>query len=607
MYMKNQVLLILGLLIVSFAAAQETADFSYSLGNNIFNNQGINEFSIDPASGNIAVLSSNRFTLLGKGGQSIVEQSLVNKVAEEIRFLTTEKDKENNYFNKVFLDEGSGFLVLPSDDVVVVLDWNSTKNVIVAYRISSGEKLWETEDIQYAKSLEQSLMEAAALTAASKLNSVTPLSANIATDFLLYDMQLADRSRYTLSMGAAAFVTPIEGRSEFLIKSGREQVLIDALTGQEKWRFSDFNMIVAFSKYLPDRDEVFLVHNNPALLGKNANKLVTVLLDMASGEERLRIVPEGAFSNDQVRIIDEKLVLGLKGLEVYSLEDGQRILNTLGWKDQKAQKSSAFGQFLASQQSATPAPTSFIGSQYEDSFVYTGYLVDITGTYKNPLSPGITTKATLAKYNIQGMIPDPEPIWKRKVTGYLGNVIQLENELIAARIPNIGKESWFIVDKGSGKVKKELKFKSGGAYIAPLFQDNLIFQAFKRSVAIVDQQTWKIIKEVDLKKLNIGRCYFMREAGDQIAIVGKEGVSWMNADGSIDHTVTIKNAKGIQIDEEVAIMYDARTAYLISLKDQQIREIEKGSPLVGDTRLMYSPEARRVLRIAGRTLYGYNF
>ena len=283
----------------------------------------------------------------------------------------------------------------------------------------------------------QSLAEAEALTAVSKLNAVPPISADIANEFLIYEMQVGDRSRYAMSMGAGAFVTPIEGRREFLIKSGKEQVLIDALTGVEKWRFVDFNMIVAFSKYLPERNNLFLVHNNPSLIGEIANKLVTVMLDMDSGKEHLRIVPEGAFSHDQVRIIDEKLVLGLKGLEVYSLQAGERILITLGWKDQKAGRSSGFGKFMAGQQSATPEPTTFVGSLYDDPFVYTGYLVDITGTYLNPLTPGITTKATLAKYNIQGMTPDPKPIWKKKITGSLENVMQLENELIIAKIPSI--------------------------------------------------------------------------------------------------------------------------------------------------------------------------
>ena len=100
----------------------ESADFEYMLSRNLVGTGGINEFFIDPASGNIALLSNKRFSLLEKGGEPIVEQSLVDKAATEIRFLTSEKDKENNVLNKVNLSEGSGFLILPEHNVMVILD-----------------------------------------------------------------------------------------------------------------------------------------------------------------------------------------------------------------------------------------------------------------------------------------------------------------------------------------------------------------------------------------------------------------------------------------------------------------------------------------------------
>ena len=110
-----------------------------------------------------------------------------------------------------------------------------------------------------------------------------------------------------------------------------------------------------------------------------------------------------------------------------------------------------------------------------------------------------------------------------------------------------------------------------------------------------------------MKKSDIGRAYFLREAGSSIAIVGDEGIAWMDTEGDIERTVNVKNARGFQLDNNNAIMFDNRTAYLISLDSKVVREIENGSPMIGDNILLYSPEAKCLLRVTGGRVYGYNF
>jgi len=599
--------------LLQVAPAQESADFKYILDAN-----EIREYSIDPISGNLLLLSDEEFIILNQlNGEIRLKQSLLTKVGRFNRFASRPSNDRaaRSFIDNIKLDEGAGFLAYPEEDVVLLLDWNSTKNAIAAYRISDGAELWNTSQYSYAKGLLRSLAEAAILSGVNRISASTPFSVDVAADFLVYEMQVGGKATFSMSQGASAFVTPLEGRSEFLLRTGKEQVLIDAKSGQEKWRYNDFNLIVGYSKVISKKNAVLLVHYNAGMLGENANKLVSVLLDLDSGSEILRIVPESLFSIEHTRVIENKLVLGLQGLEVYDLNSGERLINTLGAKSKSANESSGFGKFVASQQASDESasdPFNFVGSAYEDSYAYSSFTADLTGTYINPVAKGsLGQKSTIVKYDLANVESNQKPVWQEKVTAGMWNLEVLDDELVVVRKPSVGKESWIILDKETGKELNEIKMGPGlGLNMGPesVFMENLAFKATKKSLFIVDSKSWKEKAEIELKDLKIGRPQFMRKTADHLIIIGEAGLCWIDSEqGTVTKTYTIDKARGTQLAEDHAVLFDNNTAYLASFRDQQVREIPQGSPMLADTQLLYAPQAKFLLRITRNRVYGYNF
>lgn len=611
--MRNILIFILSTFSLSNVYSQESADFKY-----VLDASEVREYAVDPNSGNLLLLTDSEFVILNRlNGDPYLDQKLAPKLGKMNRFGTrpTNDRAARSLIDNIKLDEGSGFLAYPAHDVVILLDWNSTKNIITAFKISDGQELWSTTNYSYAKGLLRSLAEAAILSGVNRITSSTPFEVDIAADFLVYQMQVSRKAGFSMSQGATAFLTPLEGSSKFLLKSGKEQILIDATTGAEKWRYNAFNLTVGFSKVIPQKNAVLLVHYNAGMLGENSNRLVSVLLDLETGEEKIRIVPESIFAIEHTRVIENKLVIGLQGLEVYDLNTGDRIINTLGSKKKAAKESSKFGQFVASQQATGEAasdPFNYVGSAYQGPFVYSAFTADLTGTYINPVSKGsLGQKSTIVKFDLRAADANQKPIWKEKVTAGLWDLEVREKELVVIRKPGVGKESWIVLDKETGHEINELKMGTGlGLDFGPesIFGRHLAFKALKKSLLIVDIKNWKQKAEIELKDLKVGRPQFMKKTTHHLVVVGTSGLCWIDAEeGKVTKTYTLEKARGIQMNDEDAIYFDDRNAYLVSFEDQTVTEFLNSSPMIRDNQLLFAPEVDCLIRISGNKVYGYNF
>jgi hypothetical protein len=85
--------------------------------------------------------------------------------------------------------EGAGFAVFPEENKLLILDWNADKNYVKVFDLATGKMVWDTDQYQYAASLEQMIARALVQAAAQQAVQTAYLSsASFADDIFLQAM-----------------------------------------------------------------------------------------------------------------------------------------------------------------------------------------------------------------------------------------------------------------------------------------------------------------------------------------------------------------------------------------------------------------------------------
>ena len=451
--------------------------------------------------------------------------------------------------------EGAGFAVFPEENLMLMLDWNSDKNYVKVFDMESGKMIWDTDQYQYAASLEKMIARALLQAAAQQAVQTAYLSsASFADDIFLQGVsgvmsqqayETARQSGYA-TFSAAAFVTPMEGTGKVLLRSSGELVALDMETGEEQWRFDDFPLVVGFHRMLDD-DRILLVNNNSNILQKEGGARTSVVLDVNTGEELLRFDPKTSFKYDRTYVLDDKLVMASEGLEIFDLNTGERLVYTLQKEKKDAEDASSFGKFLAQDDGAAESQDApqYVGSFFNGNYVYTTNAFDLTGTTVLPAQVGLTSKINIAKF-------DPytaERLWMHEKIS--GSIVDLpyanEDDVVLVKDAAFGAPRWLIIDAASGELKKEMKMESGYAFRAgpsTIWNDDVAYYADKDGIFLYNTKSWEQEKFVNVDEMDIGKMQTMILHDHGLLLICDKGVVFLDNDGSSLGKEEIKRIKG---------------------------------------------------------------
>lgn len=542
---------------------------------------GQKEFYISEDGERIIFLTDRVFQIRdGSDGSLLSSGDLLPKRKKLMNAISFDgNDVVSDAANNFDFAEGAGFAVYPEENMMLMLDWNSDKNYVKAFDLENGKIIWDTDQYQFAASLEQMIARALLQSVAQRAVTTAYMnSASFAGDIFLQGVsstideqayETARRSGYA-TFSAATFVTPLEGTGKILVRSSGELIAVDLASGEEQWRFGEFPLVVGFHRMLDD-ERVLLVNNNRNILQKEGGSRTSVVLDVNTGEELLRFDPKTSFMHDRTYLLGDHLVMASEGLEIFDLNTGKRLVYTLQDEDKDPEKASSFGKFLGQEDGADSGGASaYVGSLYDGRDVYTTYARDVTGTTVLPAARGLVTKINLAKF-------DPlsaERIWlQEKIASSIVDIpFANQQEVVLVKDPAFGAPRWLIVDAESGELKKEMKMASGYAFRAgpsTIWNDDVAYYADKKGISIYSTSSWEEENFVDIGDLGIGKMQTMVQHQDGLMIVCDKGVAFLDENGGLLGRQEIKRIRGAAWNNRHCLVFTKKDTQVLSMEESK--------------------------------------
>ncbi len=460
------------------------------------------------------------------------------------------------------LKESSGFFAFEKQNTVVFLDWTLDENRLTAFDTKTGEQLWSSTEYRFTPGSDKQVTSVLASIAVSSAVSNAVPTSGMSASGVYYSVDMDYFKGAHGSDNAGAFITPLEGTGSFLLKAGDVHHCIDIRTGEQRWKYDDYDVNIAEHHMMPDENLVALVNFNPSYFAKSDNYVI--FLDTETGEEKYRIEHLNNYVENRTHILGDRLILDYYGLEIFDIKNEERLVLSIDEKVVKANNtvSSLFGSDDGQKSKTSMVMPSAIGEEV----VYTA--TSKMGRRVYPASAG-SRNVKLHAYNIK----TGEKMWSSKELDKGSHPVELAGgQVIMKRQKGLNKHIFFGVDTQSGQVMgatdkiKQYLMRNDAGYV---LMDNSVLFSGKRGLYLYDLSTWKELDEIDVKKAGIGKLQAMDVTDDGLFMIGDKGIAFYDEKGDFTGNVAIKRIEGSVWSDEVIIVFTKKEAEAVDLQQQK--------------------------------------
>lgn len=533
----------------------------------------LTEFEISPSGNHLMMLTSENVKTLDKSGKLIFDHQCVPKTNSKSSIASDLIGGQiGNMISNIRLDEGNGFWLFEEDNLIILLDWNLDKNVIMGYDLSTGEKLWETDKYRYTPGKDKQLGLVLAATAASAVASQSFSIGTALAEEAFKSVQTEALSREGVgSQRAGAFITPLPGTGDFLLTHSEGISSINKKTGVENWTYDKRPLKIGEAKVLKDYNEIMLVNYNPKALTDSKTNFspnyfikqgYLVRLDADTGEENAKIDFKGSFDQNRIYILDDIYILDYFGPEAYDLDTNELVYEAISKEtyeeDKKVKAVKLEKDWIRPSKSV-----------FDNNHIYY-------------LRSDFTTKG---KWIYAHDIRTGEKVWQTKELDDSAGIADLTDETLLVKEFGIGKNLFSNIDKSTGeilvgpvKVKQPLLVDDRKPWL--FTTENHLVHNGKR-LYFLDKETLEEEKDLKLKKAKIGDVYTMDLVSSGFIMVGEKGVAFYDKAGNFKSNIDIKNVdRALWTDEYMLVMtqgnlFKPGNIHMINIKNQnKVDEME---------------------------------
>jgi outer membrane protein assembly factor BamB len=525
-------------------------DFEQEIQRYMPTDEYVLETYISPEGDFAAILAPTRFYLLGANGEVLVDRELSTKSVQSVR----------GQSGGILPEQGSAFMVMPEAGKIVLLDWTVRDQDIEVYDVTTGNSLWTTSDYRYTNT-DSEMGEKMAMDAlGGLLESKTDMNVEEVENELRMDHFVADTAGVFMTRQAISILAPAESTDGFLLRIEEGQAMFDASTGEKRWEYTDFPLVVGAYLELPDRGEIVLYNRNDNVTGENSSKNTTIILNLETGEERLRVEPVDPVYTGYMKERDGLLMLDFENFTAYDLETGETVIQTSTPVEQ-----SKAGQFLSSQQDVgidylweSPG----INSLVTDSHIYTAYMKSGESVY--PASRSLGSKNNIAKYDLQ----TGEQLWEAEnVLDGLQAIPSEGGDYVFAKKVGWSKQVWYALDRQTGEVAKEVDLDKGMS----VWKEGIVMLAGKKELQIYNYDDLNTPARIhDYKELQTDDVEFLYDLSPGAFGVGKEGVLWLDDYGQIQEQLFTDKVETHFVADDYAVIVNKKLIKVIDLQEQYV-------------------------------------
>ena len=549
----------------------------------------LTDFEIAPSGDYVMMLNAENVQTLDKKGDVIFDYQCVPKSNNSASLLSNFVGGElGNMISNVKLDEGNGFWLFEEDNLIVVLDWNLEKNLVMAYDLDSGDKLWETDKYRYTPGKDKQL---SMILAASAVSAVASQSFSIGTSmaqeaFSSVHTDFVSR-RGVGSERANAFITPLPGTGDFLLTQKDGITSINKKTGAENWTYDKRPVKIGEVEVLSDYNDIMLVNFNPKAITDSKTNFspnyfvkqgYVLRLDVDSGEELAKIDFKGSFAPDRFYIKENMYILDYFGAEAYDIESNEMLYETIPQEmyeeDKKIKAVKLRKDYII--------PTK---SWLDDNKIY--YL----------RSDFTTTKRRIYAHDIK----TGKFLWKTDELDDSAVIVDQADEKLIVKEFGVGKNLFTNLNKSTGeilagpvKVKQPILADDRKPWLFTT-EDHIVHNG--KRLYFLDKESLEEEKEIKLKKAKIGDVYAMDLLADGLIMIGEKGVAFYDRSGNFQKNIKIDNVeRGLWTEDYMLVitkgnLFKPGNVQMINIENHEIVDELQISDLT-----VFSPNLDYVIR-----------
>lgn len=540
--------------------------------------------------------TENACVVLDEQGNAILKKQYVTKTNKASRFATDfiRNDVRNPMvaasMPDISFEEGSSFYVFEEEGVIVLLDYNLEINEISAYSLASGEELWSTRDFRYTAAKNDQLAKMLLSVAVTKIQQdISFGGAGLATGVAFGSM-----AQNTLRSGfgapfAKGIMATLPGTGKFIIKVQDDLVCLDLKTGQEQWRYNQYDFNIGFHQVVNNGNDVVMLHFNPSYLKGNKRLMVNININTGAVNWQTEFIND--FKVDRTYVVDDRIILDYFGTEVYDLKSGEQAFLSVEEKNMK--RANTMGAMFMNNSDGTRSTRSMVSPSYPDPKTKSLF----TSTWKMggmEMPNDGSSKPIIHKYDLT----TGKKVWSsEKLKKGTSLEMLTDHAVICKQDRGGGNFIYFMLDKETGKVIHETDKLDGYAFrngAGTLFHEGHLYVGVKNGVLVYNTTNWKLAKTIETKSAKIGKLQSMGITGENLMIIGDKGVTFYNPDGEAVGNVSIDDIKGSVWSDQLCYVITPNQVSAIAIEDKSMADTLPFSPMNKDNEMFFSEDGNYV-------------
>lgn len=498
-------------------------------------------------------------------GEILTEGKHIGKtnagVASIFGVLRNKSFNREDAIEKARFDEGTEYLVLPEEGLVIFLDWNLDQNIIKAVELKTGKVRWSVDRYRYSSSKASQYVDLVlGMANAGRLQRNTPRDIAVKTA-RLQGFGAGTYMSDPASPAAFGFLTPMPGTGMILARIKKQYVALDLQTGAERWVYDKRELNFGFVDMT--EDGALLAVNFHSSFFKSGQKLI-VKIDPQTGQEIWTAEHLSNFREGRTYLQGDRLICDYYGAEVFDVKTGERVLLSI---DERVIKSQNTVTTLFSSDASGGRGTDAISSPsvLAGDYLYTSTFKLGKRVYANDGS----SKALVQKYDLR----TGKQLWESKKLS-VGTDLSYASpsQVFVRKGKAFGKSMLYVLDASSGEIIGETPTIEGFIYregAADVLTENALYRGGKKNFYAFSQTDWNITQTYNAKAAKVGKLQVMIPAGDALLSVGDKGLVFFDGKGKTGAVTQTATIRGTYWNDRFGFLITDKGTVAVDLAQQQ--------------------------------------
>ncbi len=478
--------------------------------------------------------------------------------------------------------EGSGFILIPEEDVFITIDYTLTNTDTKAFDLTDGELLWDSDNLSLGLGVADALTTIMAM--GSRAAGGRALT-SVAGAPMGYGMM------GTTGMVAGAFsndpviddaIHYIPELNAMTFNSDDGLQLADVRTGKLIWEQEEVSGAMGEVFYDPENNLLIAISILTSEIRQLTSRPEIMAIDAETGDLLWRTEYISNFRPGHSFVVGPTLVTDFFGIALYDLKTGERVEGEVAESYARAESNLRIMSRLTAGDGQEIITTTSV-----PQIDHNNHILYMTGMRRGNSEPQGGVKA-LQKI-------DPESgnfvFFVEDIAGRAYEPIQtvLTDEILYVKMARRANTHIIGINPETGEVVFEtepVRNRLTTEYDYFSLMDDAIMDASSTGLLLYDRFTGELLQEVSFRDLGVGRLRNNSAHPNGFAIFGTDGVALVSASGEVLKEIDLGNIENFFADEDEIwlldnrnyVRLDARSLKVISELEYRRREIIEFSP-----------------------------